>query len=433
MQIISLIQGLWVALIVLMFFAKMRTGICLYVAYIILVPYMNISLGGIQLQWNLVNFVMLFAFFIANGSNKSKTFNIKPFVPFLFLYIAQLIEIPFQHRVPLNYAFNTFRLDLMLNLIPPFVIWNYSSIDSHFKNQLRKTVVVCICIAFGYGLFLTTTGGINPYQLAISAANGVDWNKDYAAVVEGRLFGRISSVFAHPMNYGLFLGLALCYIYSIKKYLKSYVVNCIFLGIVLAIFLCGIRSPIGALFATVLSFLLFTHRIKLLVQVGILGCIGYIIILNIPTLSDYVGSIFSDSKAIEGGSSFELRMKQFEGCLYEIKNNPIFGNGYGWTDFYKDKYGDHPILLAFESLIFVVLCNGGFLGAIIWIVFLLKLYANTRRLLNDDNVIVCCLSLVSYYLAYTIITGEYGYMKFLILFYTLILVSTGYTPNSIKR
>ena len=49
MQIISLIQGLWVALIILMFFVKLRTGICLYVVYMIHVPYMNINLG-INLQ-----------------------------------------------------------------------------------------------------------------------------------------------------------------------------------------------------------------------------------------------------------------------------------------------------------------------------------------------------------------------------------------------
>ena len=46
MQIISLIQGLWVALIILMFFVKLRTGICSHVAYMMLVPYMNINLGS---------------------------------------------------------------------------------------------------------------------------------------------------------------------------------------------------------------------------------------------------------------------------------------------------------------------------------------------------------------------------------------------------
>lgn len=76
--------------------------------------------------------------------------------------------------------------------------------DPKLANQLKLTVVICICIAFGYGLFLTTTNGQNPYQLLIMTANGEKWNEEYAAVGGGRMFGRISSVFGHPMTYGLF-------------------------------------------------------------------------------------------------------------------------------------------------------------------------------------------------------------------------------------
>lgn len=393
---------------------------------------MNVNLG-VNLQWNLVNVILLFAFFVFSKGKYNKTLDIRLFMPFLMLYLAQLLEMPFQNKVPLSYVLNAFRLDLMLNFIPPFVIWNYSSLDSKFSVSLRKTILICICIAFGYGLFLTTTGGINPYQMAISSANGVDWNKDYAAVVNGRLFGRISSVFAHPMNYGLFLGLALIFVYSIKDYLKKNVKFIILLGLVVAIFLCGIRSPIAALLATILAFLFFIHKTKLMVQVGFIATIGYLIIMSIPELSYYVSSIFSDRQALEGGSNLEMRMKQFEGCLYEIKDNPLFGNGYKWVDFYKEQYGDHPVLLAFESLVFVVLCNCGFVGIVIWTFFLFRLFLNTKNLIKSKNDMVCLLSLVVYYLAYTIITGEYGYMKFLILFYVLILVCTDYTPRKLIR
>lgn len=431
MQIISLIQGLWVALIILMFFVKMRTGICLYVAYIMLVPYMNINLG-INLQWNLVNILMLFALFLNTGGKSNRTYDFRPFVPFIFLYTAQLLELPFQKRVPLSYSFNVFRLDLMMNLIPSFVIWNYSSVDDSLKKQLRNTVVICICIAFGYGLFLTTTGGLNPYQIAISAANGVEWNKGYSAVVEGRLFGRISSVFAHPMNYGLFLGLSLVFLLSMKEYIKKYKMIIMVGGIILAIFLSGIRSPIGALFATVLVYLLLMHKIRLMVQVGLVGCIGYLIIMSIPEMANYVGSIFSDKDSNTEGSSLELRMNQLEGCIYEIRNNPLFGNGYGWTDYYKEKFGDHPVILAFESLVYVVLCNSGYIGICIWVFFFVKIFLNAKKITSNSHIVVYVLTLFTYYLSYTVITGEYGYMKFAVLFYTLILVCNGEIPKRQK-
>lgn len=424
MGFISLIQGLWVALIILMFFVNLRKGICLYVAYMILVPYMNINLG-ITLQWNMVNVLLLLAYLLAHQMRSKKEkqpISFKPFWSFLFLYIAQLLEMPFQDGVPIEHAFNSFRLNLMTYLILPFVIWNYGSEDEKLIKQLRITVVICIFIAFGYGLFLTTTGGLNPYQMAIMAANGEEWNAGYAEIKGGRMFGRISSVFGHPMTYGLFLGMALVYIYAIREYMKKYMLIIFLFGIIAAIFLCGIRSPIGALFATVLVYLLLTHRIKTMFQVGAVGIIGYFIISSVPDLNSYVESIFSDDKSQVAGSSFEMRFEQLQGCFHEIRNNPLFGKGYGWTGYYKENFGDHPVMLAFESLIYVVLCNSGYVGVVIWTIFLFKLFKNTTKIISNQDLIICSLCLVVYYLAYSTITGEYGYMKYLILFYTLILL-----------
>lgn len=423
MQIISLIQGLWVALIILMFFAKLRTGICLYVAYMILVPYMNINLG-INLQWNLVNVLLLVAFFLSYeyGREERIPLSFKPFVPFLFLFIAQLLEMPFQDGVPFDFAFNDFRLQLMTYLILPFVIWNYSAMDPKLANQLKLTVVICICIAFGYGLFLTTTNGQNPYQLLIMAANGEKWNEEYAAVGGGRMFGRISSVFGHPMTYGLFLGMALVYIYTIRDYFNKYIWKILMLGIIAAVFLCGIRSPIGALFATVLVFLLLNHKIGLMAQVGVVGCLIYVVVSSVPDLNSYVESIFSDKNSDVSGSSVEMRLMQLEGCFAEIRNNPLFGKGYAWVSWYKANFGDHPVMLAFESLIYVVLCNSGFIGLCIWAVFLIKLFKNTTQITGNKEIIIYSVTLMAYYLAYSVITGEYGYMKYLILFYIFILL-----------
>ena len=346
MQIISLIQGLWVALIILMFFVKLRTGICLYVAYMILVPYMNINLG-INLQWNMVNVLLLVAFSLSYNKGNKVPLSFKPYTPFLFLFIAQLMEMPFQEGVPFDYAFNDFRFELMTFLILPFVIWNYSAKDPKLGEQLKKTVVISICIAFGYGLFLTTANGQNPYQMVLMAANGEVWDESYAEVGGGRMFGRISSVFGHPMTYGLFLGMAFIYIYAIRDYFKKYIWVILMLGIIAAIFLCGIRSPIGAFFATVLVFLLLNHQVKLMVQVAIVGCLVYAVISSVPDLNSYVESIFSDKNSDVSGSSWEMRLMQLEGCLTEIRNNPLFGKGYAWVSWYKTNYRNHPIMLAY--------------------------------------------------------------------------------------
>ena len=115
-------------------------------------------------------------------------------------------------------------------------------------------------------------------------------------------------------------------------------------------------------------------------------------------------------------------MSQMEGCLIEIKNNPLFGKGYGWTGYYEKNFGDHPIMLAFESLAYVVLCNSGFVGVIIWIVFIAMYLKKAKLFLKNKDLCNSAITLMVYYVAYSMITGEYGYMKFLVLFYTFILL-----------
>lgn len=420
MPIISLIQALWVCFIIVFFFAKIRIGLCLYTAYIILVPYMNINIG-IPLQWNFVNMLLLIALIWDFSKHKEQyRFNVKPFVPFFFMYGLLFSEIPFQGDVPLDVSINAFRLELMLYLILPLAIWNVSQYDNKLSDYLRNTILGCIVIAVIYGLYLTTTNGMNPYQILIQAANGEEWNETYAEVKGGRLFGRISSVFSHPMTFGMFLGLALFYLMSLKEILKKYAYLLMAL-IIVAIFLCGIRSPIGALFVSLAVYLILSHKVKLFFQMSCLFVIGFAIIQSIPDLANYTTSIFDKNSTEVSGSSLDMRMEQLMGCLKEIDSNPLFGKGFGWVGWYKSIHGDHPVILSFESLAFVVLCNSGFIGILIWIITFLKIFRIPTKLGIPKEMKICIILLCVYYLSYSMITGEYGYMKFLILFYTCML------------
>ena len=67
MEIVTIIQSLqllWVLFIMIMLFVRFRIGVAAYLAYIFLVPYMKIEVGGIVLQWNFINILVLIAFFI---------------------------------------------------------------------------------------------------------------------------------------------------------------------------------------------------------------------------------------------------------------------------------------------------------------------------------------------------------------------------------
>ena len=114
-----------------------------------------------------------------------------------------------------------------------------------------------------------------------------------------------------------------------------------------------------------------------------------------------------------------MRLSQFEGCIKETSSNPLFGLGYGWTNFYHQIHGDHPIILSFESLIFVIICNWGVMGFVIWGLFVYKHTRINRNMRVNEVVLLDCLLI--FFITYTCITGLYDFMRYFLIFYILIL------------
>lgn len=123
-------------------------------------------------------------------------------------------------------------------------------------------------------------------------------------------------------------------------------------------------------------------------------------------------------------SSIDMRMEQLNGCFREIQDCLIFGKGYEWCGYYMSIHDLHPVLLAFESLIFVVLCNSGIVGLCVWVITFVWLFRGVYRMNKNVNVTLFVITLAVYYIAYSAITGEYGYMKYFIIFYTLLLMES---------
>lgn len=422
---IEFILFIWVSSILGLSLINLKWSLYAYIPYIILVPYMNIHIGGLSLQWNLVNLLLMLVYFL-KYKQKGIYIEYKPLKPFLFFLGISLLMMPLQSVTPSSFAMNEWRVSLFKIIFVPFLILNVARQEPQSIKFLRYTVLVSIAIASLYGLFLTTTGGLNPYLLLMMDANGEEFNLDYAeAFGEGRLFGRISSVFTHPMTYGLFLGLALIYVYfnrdKINKYLSYFFISIVALNILF----CGVRSVIGAVGIAFIYYLFIGRQYKLMIiSIICLFIIPYFIAM-IPELSNYLGSIvdFEQKSTDVGGSSMEMRIEQFFGCFDIIKNNPLFGNGFEWTQYYYVKNGNHPVLLAFESLIFVVLCDSGYVGVLLWICMVVMFYKISRcTFFGPDSVVFFCL--VIFYLIYSCITGcgITQYMSIFAMFYALIYI-----------
>ena len=324
------------------------------------------------------------------------------------------------------------------------------SIDVHISNYelpildgsslewvklFRNAMLVAIAIAVGYGLYLTTAGGVNPYIMSLIGLMDVkqDMESYYEAAGGGRLFGRISSVFVHPMGYAFFLGLSFIYVFQSRQYIKKIIIALLLMAIGASAITCGVRSVLGGLVIAVAYYFLMSKNYKMMIGVIAVALVVYAIADSIPELSKYLGSMadINNKKGNVSGSSVEMRLNQLEGAIKEGSKSPLFGLGYDWTGYYQSIKGDHPVCLAFESLIYVIICNSGIFGFFLWAYMVVKYLKINRRMKLNENVLFDCLMV--YYLSYSCITGEYGYMKLFLIFYVLMLCNQLQAPISKPR
>lgn len=428
LTIIQILQSLWVLFIVVMLFWRFRVGVAAYLAYILLVPYMRIDIGGMTLQWNLINILLLVAFFIHRQQAYDEDFEYdwRPLLPFFIYFGFSLLLMPFQDGMPFSDSFSSWRIQVMKYLILPFVIWNDIRVNYDSLRLYRNVIFTCVIVAVLYGLFLTTMPGVNPYIITLSAANGEEFNFEYVAgdnediyTNQGRMFGRISSVFSHSMTFGIFLGFALFYLYRNKDIIQNWLLYGLTLFILTCILVCGVRSVIGATFIAIMYLLIQLRNARLFSFVIMGGCLLWTLITFIPSLNNYLGSMIDQDSSNISGSSLELRLSQLDGCFQEIQNVVLEGKGFGWTGYYLSEFGTHPTMLHFESLIYIILCNSGIIGIILWFVMgtIIIRYNNW----TEQSKAALLNSLFIFYISYACITGEYGYMQYFIIFYILML------------
>ena len=331
-----------VVLVLLVF--KIKWGLILYILMIFLLPSLSFTIGGIALKWNFFNLLLLFSllFYVKRYHLNISISECKPF----FWYFGVLfLFIPIEYELSYSYQLITWFGNVLRYFIVPLAMF------SLFKeNNVREViflnyiVYVCIFVATIYGLFLTQTEGINPYLLLmISDADNLI---EYAAPSEDRLFGRISSVFSHPMTFGCFLVVAFFFcLYKIILKKDGCVPIVLLILIISCAMTCGVRSVLAGIMLGLMAFLLFNHKIKYLFYTIVVAGLILFIVFQEDVLYTYVASIFSSSASADvKGSSVEMRLRQLLGCFDIISSNPLFGNGFGWTAYYNQMNGDHPVV-----------------------------------------------------------------------------------------
>lgn len=425
MNILAIILSILSLAILFYSFFKPKIGALLFLIYMYMAPYLYIGGFMIYARTTALIFLILFLFKFKRYLKKN---DYKPFIPYILFLTFQLILLFTSSAI--SYSFNVW-FTSCANLF--FILFLYGNMKICPKSihLYSKALFAIFCVITIYGLILTLSPGINPYQMILQPLFGQEFNEAYAAgnsglststeLAEGRLFGRISSFFSHPMAYGLNLGFFFIYSLFLLRN-KPKILIIVLFAIILAIFTSGVRTPIAALAITCLFMLIYMRKFKAFLY-GILGIGGIIIIILMlyPNLLDYIMSIFSSDDSNVNGSSLSMRLEQLEGCLEIVKYDILTGKGYGWTSLYNLIHGAHPKALYFESLVYSILVNTGILGFIIWGIYILGYYHYVIKTYSDIFSRTIMLSLLFYYLIYSTITGDYfGMTYFLVYFIVLV-------------
>lgn len=408
-------------------FYRLDLAIGLAFLFEILVPaYFDLSVIGIPLPYRFIYAILfLVALIFPMVFKKQYSFSFTPIKPFAFLMFLMLILIPFQTKTPINLQLYSWLRVIVAILFLPVVVWNSGLNEHKYVEVAKNFFIIGVLLSCLYGLALTQTGGINPYLMSYGVHYEDAFSLQYAlADSSGRPFGRIQSTFQHPMEWALFLCLAffIVFIFFLKERRKRYLVLLVLIGG--NVLINGVRTGILTIGLIMFIYVFSTKNIRVM-STSVVCLLGLVIALSIVSgeFYDYVTSILQVSGKADSvsGSSLGLRISQLRGSIQEIEGMELVGKGYGWTQFYQSANGDHPVILAFESLLFVIICNSGLIGIMSWVVFVAMFYINHFNNYSKENRNLLNLFVLTY-LIFAGVTGEYDYLQIFVIYYTLIAV-----------
>ena len=410
-----LIQTIVLFTVLACLFINFRLGLAMYISYFLLVPFPSVECFGVTFSNLVINAILL----IAYTTKYRLWFDFSIIKPLLVLYLLWFMETIFQNNMPFLIQYRYFYEDILQIFVLPTIVVSAVRFEPNVLKYCVISVIASYVAIIIYNIVLFFIPDVNPYIIMMSLEHNVNiMTGQFEFEERSGIMQRLSSVFPHPMTFGMYLGLSMAFFMCMPKE-KRYYRYMIILAI-LNIFISGVRTTMAAFFVVALCYLLMIRKIKYFLYAIISISIFYIIApILFPSLVEILNS-FTASSSESGGSSWEMRITQYNGCLAEISNNPLFGKGYSWTKAYMSENRAHPVIKCFESLLFVILCNWGVLGLIFFGICFIWLFVQIRLVFTHKTECYFLYCLWIFYLSYCFITGEYGYMRYALLFYSII-------------
>jgi hypothetical protein len=425
---------------------NLALSITLYISFLILVPVLEFSVGSTSINYQFSAIIIFLIFTWLAKNHYSYIFDNAILKPFMFLYLSLLLLSLSTSYTPLQFQITKWISAIVKTCIPAYILWNVCRLDRKALVYLTYGLIASLTIANIYGIFLSLHDGSNPYTSYLSQQFGEMDSATIYSMLPARLSflpaAKIQSTMMHPVTWALVLCFSLVFLVSlyIKEKKKYYLILIVmsFVNLVIS----GVRTGLIALLFTFLIAILMARDInKICLVIVITICSLGFIIFN--TNDNMLGNVlaftsFSEMRDTDmmQGSSPLMRLRQFNGALHEISGCLFNGKGFAWNRYYTSIRGNHPILIAFESLLFVIIVNSGMFGIFVWLVFILLLFQLPRKILNRKQDILLIDSLINMYLIFSIGTGEYGNIQYFAIFYAYLLcfmLNNKLTVNSQKE
>lgn len=332
-----------------------------------------------------VNTFVIIIIFISLLFNKKIiiSYKDKKFINIIFIYIVYcLIVLPLSDmgnfKAQLGNLFEYIVTQCLPAIAALFIIKSYKDLNIFNKSFLTASAIACL-----YGL-LTFVFKSNPYvELLTGKVVEMSQWKGYATF----------ATFTSTTTFGYFLTLGIPYTIYIfhndKCIRKKYIIFTLVLMLV-SVILCKKRSAMVSIISMgIIYFLMYPKTKKYYINLfmAVLAMISLILIIRmlpgLEKLNNFITAsiFFWNDKAVnvtsgELGSTMELRIRQLFYPFIEIKNNYLFGHGFGWCSWYIDEYLLHPILYGFESIFATSICEMGIMGFVVIPALFYRIYLN---------------------------------------------------------
>ena len=368
-------------------------GLACFISARILIPEVVRTPGFEGLSFNSTLILIIVISVLVNGLAKTYVRLVKDsyFKALVFFICSCAVLLPFSDYEDLQFQYNSLIQFLLTDILPVILAiavvrtkWDLKIVIQTF---LWSTILCCVYAIIAYLMQK------NPYVNYFQTITG--W-RDTSLVKEvwyttGRGVST-SGTFLHANGFGYFISMSIP-LFVYLQYTGQYNKRTIFIALALLIvniFLCKKRSPIVSIGGFLILWMYLkrkTWNVLLYMKVFLLGAVVLLAVFIIPALESIRSMIetsffFWDDKLLAakdvGGSSWELRILQVTYPFIEVKDNILFGKGFGWCSWYLNQYELHPVLFGFETILSTAVCQFGILGYLMYYMFFYQSYKYSR-------------------------------------------------------